>query len=248
MNKLLFFTAVDNGYECFIPLYVYFANKYNENSSFEFLVRDLDEKFEKLMNEFCKVFNVNIKLRNFDSKIQANSFRFLEEPEIKCEYTYIGDVDIFINENILPFHLEEIKKYGTIYDNKIRLNDNSKLSGLHFVKTLEWYKATKEVRNSYLNKIIKFNNEQLLKKVAFESKIKILDNVKENSFTRPIHGLHISLKRVPFTDKMTFPIDLFNSMIVNGLYLSDDYQKLKPFLSEKMLNILLTCENYCKSH
>ena len=245
MNKLLFFTATDNGYEDFIPLYVYFASKYNKDAQFEFLIKNLTPDFQNLINEFSKTFHINVKLRKLINEHNtADKLRFLTEPEIKCEYTYIGDIDIFITEDILPFHLNELKKYGTIYDNKIRLKYHFLMSGLHFVKTKEWYEKTKNVRNKYLNKTVPQRDEQILKNIVFESKIKVLDNIKENSFNRPIHGIHISLNRVPFTNKLTFPINDFKNIFINDLYKSDDWNKLKPFLSKKLLDILKKCEDY----
>ena len=250
-DNLLFFTAVDNGYEDFLPLYIYFANKYNENSSFEFLIKNLSNNFINLIKNFQNKFKIkNILLRNFNDNIRADSLRWLEEPLTKCNYTYIGDVDIFINENILPFHLSEMKKYNTIYDNKIRLNNNNFMSGLHFIKSDEWYKATKNVRIKYFN-FYSTNkntyNELLLKLIINESKINILNNLKENTFNRPIHGLHISLNRIPFTTAMGFQTDLYKKMIINDFFKTDDWKIMQSFLSEKMINILNTCNEYVKN-
>lgn len=256
MNKLLFFTATDNGYEDFIPLYVYFASKYNKDAQFEFLVKNLTPEFQNLINEFSKTFHTEINLRKITSNnIRGVELRFLEEPKIKCEYTYIGDIDIFINEPILDFHISMMKKYSTIYSNCVRYNDKDRMSGLHMVKTKEWYENTKKVRDSYKDKIefkhFQRSNELLLKDITFESKLsKYVEDskdIKDFNIKRPVHGLHISLKRVPFTDKMYFPTELFKSMIINDLYKSEDWNKLKPFLSKKILDILKTCEDYCNS-
>ena len=54
MNNLLFFSAVDNDYEKFLILYIYFANKFNKNSCFEFLIKDLNDHFAQKINEFKK--------------------------------------------------------------------------------------------------------------------------------------------------------------------------------------------------
>lgn len=250
MSNLLFFTAVDSGYECFIPLYVYFASKHNPDADFEFLVKDLDNQFEQLIFKFKKEFNINnLKLRSYDNNISAITYRFLEEPITKCKYTYIGDIDLFITENILKFHLNEMKKYDTIYDNKIRLENHDYLSGLHFVKTDEWYEKTKETRKKYFNKIDSTKNntencERILKNIVLESNIKLLDNVKENTFNRPAHGIHISLSRVPFTDKMFFPSSSYKKIFIDGLFKHNDYEKLKPFLNDKMIDILNKCTEY----
>ena len=248
MKKLLFFTAVDNGYEDFLPLYIYFANKYNENSSFEFLVKNLKEDFLSLINNFSNQFGIkNVLLRNFNNEFfDANQYRFIDEPTIKCEYTYIGDVDIFIKENILPFHISKMNEHNTIYDNCIRPDQRKKLTGLHFIKTEEWYKQTKNVRHEFISlysdKKCKINNEELLKLIADKSKVKLFDNGK--FFPRPLHGVHISLKRKPFTDKMEFPSKEYKEMMIDNFFKTKDYEILKPFLSNNMLNILDKCNEY----
>jgi hypothetical protein len=43
---------------------------------------------------------------------------------------------------------------------------------------------------------------------------------------------------------MTFPIDLYKSMFIDDFLQSDDFLKLKQYLSEDMINIINTCTNY----
>lgn len=254
MNELLFFTAVDNGYQDFIPLYVYFANKYNPNSKFEFLVKNLTTNFQELINNFNKQFNVNILLRNFNyENIKANQLRFLEEPKTKCTYTYIGDIDIFINENILPFHINQIKEFNTIYSNCLRYPATiNRMSGLHFVKTNEYYTQTKTIRNNYMqliiDKKINFGDEILLNNIMCELNTYIIKakDITDFLLKRPIHGIHISLNRKPFNNKMEFPKKLFKQMFINDFYISEDYKLINNFLSTKLKNILKTCEDYVK--
>jgi hypothetical protein len=165
-------------------------------------------------------------------------------PIYKCDYTYIGDIDILINENILDFHIEQMNKFQTIWDNQQRLNDLTKITGLHFIKSNEWYEKTIKSRIKYLNPKNShyINDEAILKNIIWESKLnsKFDDTLRK----RPLHGLHLSLNRVPFTDKMTFPIDLYKSMFMDDFLQSDDFLKLKHYLSEDMINILNTCTNY----
>lgn len=244
MNDLLFFSAVDNNYEKFLILYIYFANKFNKNSCFEFLVKGLSNDFAKKINEFKNEFKINnILLRAHDEEVKADRLRFLCEPCIECKYTYIGDVDIFINEPIKEFHINRMIKNNTIYDNCIRPENKLKLSGLHFVKTKEWYNLTRDIRKSFFinSKNDLRNDEIILFDIAKKSNIKIYD---DGIFNRPVHGLHLSLNRVPFTNKMYFPIDLYKSMFIDDFLQSDDFLKLKQYLSEDMINILNTCTNY----
>ena len=245
MNNLLFFSAVDNDYEKFLILYIYFANKFNKNSCFEFLIKDLNDHFAQKINEFKKEFKIdNILLRAYNENIKADRLRFLCEPIIICKYTYIGDVDIFINEPIKEFHINRMIKNNTIYDNCIRPENKLKLSGLHFVKTKEWYNLTRNIRKSiFINsKNDLRNDEMILFDIVKKSNIKIHDD--KGSFNRPLHGLHLSLNRVPFTDKLSFPIDLYKSMFIDNFLQSDDFLKLKQYLSEDMINIINTCTNY----
>jgi len=251
MNNLLFFSAVDNGYEDFIPLYVYFANKYNPNSKFEFLVKNLTNDFKELINNFNKQFNTDILLRNYTNNINANRLRFLEEPITKCTYTYIGDIDIFINENILPFHINQMKEFNTIYSNCLRYPSNTnRMSGLHFVKSDEYFKQTESIRNKYIklliDKKITTGDEILLNNIILSLNTCIItpkDNI-DFLIKRPIHGIHISLNRKPFTSTLEFPKELFKQMFIYDFYKSDDYTLINKFLSTKLQNILKTCETY----
>jgi hypothetical protein len=244
--SLLFFTSALNGHKNFIILYSYFANKFNENSKFEFLVNNLNNDELKNIENFSKEFKIDISL-NFITEykeINPQLLRFLIEPNNKCDYTYIGDIDILINEKILDFHIEQMNKFQTIWDNQQRLNDLTKITGLHFIKSNEWYEKTIKSRIKYLNPKNShcINDEVILKNIIWESKLnsKFDDTLRK----RPLHGLHLSLNRVPFTDKMTFPIDLYKSMFIDDFLQSDDFLKLKQYLSEDMINIINTCTNY----
>ena len=44
--------------------------------------------------------------------------------------------------------------------------------------------------------------------------------------------------------EMSFPIDLYKSMFIDNFLQSDDFLKLKQYLSEDMINIINTCTNY----
>lgn len=246
MDDLLFFTSALNDHKNFIVLYSYFAKKFNQNSKFEFLVNNEDDNFNKLIQAFSNEFNIEIKLTYANyPELNGQVIRFLIEPLVKCTYTYIGDIDIFLNENILKFHIDQMNKFETIWDNQQRRNDPTKITGLHFIKSKEWYEQTKIAREKYLNPIYfnKTNDEVILKNIIYESNLnqsKYDDTLRK----RPLHGCHISLNRVPFTDKMTFPCELYKEMFIDNFLKSNDYLKIKKYLSKEIFDILNTCTNH----
>lgn len=246
MDDLLFFTSALNDHKNFIVLYSYFAKKFNQNSKFEFLVNNEDDNFNKIIQDFSNEFNIEIKLTKIDcKKLNGQVIRFLAEPSIESDFTYIGDIDIFINEDILEFHINQMKAYETIWDNKQRSDDLTKITGLHFVKSKEWYEKTKDARKKYSNPVNfnRTNDEMILKKIIYESGLNN-PNYDDTLRKRPLHGCHISLNRVPFTDKMKFPCEMYKEMFIEDFFKSDDFIKMKKYLSNDLIDILNTCTNY----
>lgn len=228
MKDLVFFNSADNGYEKFIIPYVYFANTFNPNATFEFLVSCKDyNALRDTIIEFKNQFKIDIILRNrSNSKISANKMRFLEQPLTNAIYTYIGDIDILICEDILNYNISKLHQYKTIIHNYIRPNAKNKLSGLQFCHYL-YFQKSKQSRQYFAKSqnITNINDEILLKNIVDKSSIKI-PNITLNTqlFTklRKIHGIHLSQNRRPFKQ---------SSMPIN--YQLDCIHNIKNILNSK---------------
>lgn len=194
-EELLFYTCVNKKYYPFAIIYPIFALAFNDNSLVEIGVEDYDyfysiykdiiEYYKKKYND--KIFFHNVK---FYDKIMPNSIRFISKPYYKTKYVYIGDVDILILENILNFHINNIKNNKLDFSNHRRINTNN-LTGLHFIEYDKMYPISIPKNID----IYKVSDEELLYHMMVNKGYKITDITDTN---HPIHGYHVSyFSRLP---------------------------------------------------
>lgn len=210
-ESILFFTCADKKYEVFAILYPLFIFESNKNCFVEIGLEDLSSFFKKY-DHLIKFYNekypnkllyreINFYQKKFfkKQKICPNSVRFLNVPQTKADYVYIGDIDIFILEEILPLHLKNLKKNNLDFSNIIRKNLNQ-VTGLHFIKYDLMY------NESYLKDLKKINffsdgDEVILYKILKNKNLKF---PPLNLQYRPQHGIHVSLfNRPPFSNLTT---------------------------------------------
>lgn len=252
-KSICFINSCNEQYKKFILPYIYSASIHHINQSkFEFLLIncDIDQKLRDGLNFLiCNgiVNSNNCLLQPIKTDIHVASYRYLIDQTLSSDYTYIGDIDVLLMENIIGFHEDRlIDKNGNyyIYDNEFRSYNNKpfqtyknsdRLSGLHFVKTKEWFNITKSIRRKYFEYGRECNaipNEILLGKILIESKCNVrplIKTAKEFTLNRPIHGQHLSLHRLPFKHNSTI------KNVVFPLY-KDEFIKL---LHDKMFQTLL---------
>ena len=119
-----------------------------------------------------------------NTKILANTIRFLEQPKLKAEYVYISDIDIIcMDKNICEIHIQHMNEINKKYSNIVRKN-TKRLTGLHFSKYDFYYPVNYNEIN--LSK----NDEEVL----FDIVSKKCD-IDLNTEFRPAHGIHMSPNR-----------------------------------------------------
>lgn len=119
------------------------------------------------------------------------------QPTLKAKYVYIGDIDIFLLENILDYQLNFMKKHQSDFGNVLR-NDHQ-LTGLHFIPYDKMY-PIKIPRNVDLSRI---NDEVLLCQLMREKNLRFPVNATFEE--RKVHGVHISFfSRPPLNSMTTF--------------------------------------------
>ena len=99
-------------YQKFLIPYAFFALMNNKNSHVEIVVEDVEKfkaKYKNELEELNKIEKIknNYLIRQMKFKRNKNIpnvYRFYEVPTVKAKYTYIGDVDIMILEDILDKH------------------------------------------------------------------------------------------------------------------------------------------------
>ena len=183
-------------YSNFLIPFAFFALLTNSNSHVEIIVENV--------NDFKKMFNLEIaalkKLNNNflircpgfkKNKHIPNTYRFFEIPTVKAQYTYIADIDIMFLETDI------VNKYKTFwpqrlpYNNILRNKDRVRLTGVHMVKTEEYF--TKEFiltqQKTYLEG--SGNDEVVLGQMC--QKVFGLPDFSHRQ--RPIYGIHFSPNR-----------------------------------------------------
>lgn len=245
---MLFFTSVDSKYKRFILPYVFFAHAFNPFAKFEIVFRGNDIEFEALKQKIealrqlidCEILIRKPKIKNLD----IHKIRFYEEPVIRCEYTYCGDIDILILESISAFHITQMELYDTMFDNVIRYNNPTRLSGLHFVDTERYYKATLTARSSIMDGTDEDDLMQICKKSNLKFKPPTI-SIADFNISRPDHGFHISSNRRPFAINSPMSIDLSieHFKVLENVFKDALYQKVSDKLFDtefkSMLNMTI---------
>ncbi len=164
-------------------------------------------------NAISKILDLKISSDNefkiekdyLDKKLTSKLERYLrwiiiDEDLMTFKYIYFGDIDIFIvpeKLSLLEQHKNHMTKTNLCYSNKLRdaTQKFDRLTGLHFIKTKEYFEKTRNVIEKYQNMIKNRNlnidnDEKLLYKIIFESD---LEMISRNEDFRPNHGIHFGL-------------------------------------------------------
>lgn len=199
--SILFFTCATGYYENFVIPYIYFAELHNPGAKFEFIVNDSERFLEKhreslhWLKVHRSVTPVIRSIPEMNAKPRMdNSIRFITTPHQIADQVYIGDVDIMIFDDIRKWH-QPVFDAGLPYSNIVRTNTR-RLTGLHYT-TYEGYYPLPSIDDLIANTP---NDEELLYKIV-ERKGSLYETSRYNQLVRgrPVHGLHMSLNRFPFS-------------------------------------------------
>jgi len=122
-----------------------------------------------------------------------NTVRFVETPQTKCEYLYIGDIDLLVFDDVSKIHLELIEKNSLPFSNILRReyaeSEAPRLSGLHFCRYDDYYPLP-----DLEDLDLAFENDE---NVLYEIMRRKGMMVPKEFQTRPECGIHMSLNRDP---------------------------------------------------
>lgn len=207
--------AVGEKYENVLPMYALYALTSNNNSVVEMVVvnsTDFTNRKKGPLSWISKFANKKsgaICVRDYDKDHSkrtgiSNTWRFLEVPYVKANYTYLADVDIYLRESVLQSkRLEQMSFFNLPYSNCIRPN-TTRLTGVMLVETEKFYttsliKAQQEVDFSKGE-----NDEVVLYKLAnathglpTDAAFANTSEEKAMAAYRPVHGIHLSYNRGP---------------------------------------------------
>lgn len=194
----LFFTCVNRKFWGFGMLYPMFVLLSNPGSLVEIGIEgdfwQFRRHYKHILEFYDSSFPGRVKFRAVNGwrlgitggyQIVPNTLRFVIQPELKADYVYIGDADIFVTEEITPQHVENMRKNNLDFSNAVRAGKR-RLTGLHFMEYDKMYPLP-SLRGLRLGKK---NDEEVLYELMNRKGYKMPDS----SLTfRPAHGLHISM-------------------------------------------------------
>lgn len=268
-EEINFFTVATGKYKIFVLPYIVSVLSDNTISFVEIVTDDLSYFEPMVFNTLDKHFKDRYLIREIDKElvpwlyepqISGNirylpaTIRFLGIPNKKCKYTYIGDIDILVLDDIETIIREHVNYANLLekpYSNVIRKNED-KLSGLHFVVTEEYYS---KVNVSYIRAMIEAINHKIVK-VTDEEVLYIiceslfgLPNASVKYF-RPLHGVHFSLNRelVFSTTELAWTSTPYIPYIqkVHNLTIQEPWQELEEYFDKLYVDLLIKYEKACK--
>lgn len=213
------FTTVANGRYCdYVPLYIYFITKAYPDDFIRVYIQGAENKrLLEQVNRFVRSDNWSV-IFNYRNEYPKDRFtlgalRFLIFDEIieSFPYTYVGDVDILIAKENVPL-VEQHKKHCDFlklpYSNIIRRHSDKRLTGLHFIKSPDYYNQVRPYTEKYLA-LLKTGNagfrrdDEILYAMcsdagilpAVESESNTINDYTYSPLTydfRPHHGLHLN--------------------------------------------------------
>lgn len=230
-SKLCITTVVNEGYQEFIPWFVYFINEsYPSYHSRIFLTGSVNANVRQCLSLLGGNSTVHEGcLREYPGDVLTlKCLRWMNNPPEfdKFDYIYTGDIDILIcreEPGLLEQHVQHCDLLGLPYSNMVRgwgpwQEKPRRFTGLHFVRQKEWYSAMRPVMERYSSMLLHgksthANNEAMLHTMVGESGLglpKGIDEIQDMSYRFfSYHGLHMRLWRMPNPDpklKHFFPV------------------------------------------
>lgn len=200
MKPLVIAVLATEGYHEYIPFYVYFISQaYPEYDIIIYYDGKIHNKVLECLDMIKETSSFKLKPIPYQynkNKPQAlKSLRWvLYDPEFEnYENVYIGDIDMLIVKEIPSLnelHIQHAEEIGLPYSNIIR-PDTRKLTGLHFIRTQQYFPRVLPTMEKYRKLIeedkLDVSNENLLYQMMKESVG--LPSIRGNFITH--HGIHM---------------------------------------------------------
>lgn len=256
-----FFSTSDNArYNMFIIPHILSVLYHVKNSHVEIVIKDC-EKFKKenkealdiLYREYGNRFLIRQMSTEFDHIKYVHIgqiFRFLDQPEVKCKYTYIGDIDILtLDTDIVETHRQLMNEQRVPYSNIVR-PDSNRLTGCMCLETKPYYDKVKYKIKEFLNSPESVYYPILNDEILLYNLVKpALGLPKYNTGKyRPIHGIHISLNRpYPLGNKELGELGWgINAKVLekyNRFRNSDIFKELESYFTDEFSGFISAIDN-----
>ena len=207
-------TVCDKPYYDFILPFFHSTLKMNEGATAEVVLDDESawrKNFTKQIEFLDKYYKGRWTVRNNRKeyyrpnqkhKHSSATFRFLEVPSVKREYTYIADIDIlFTSPNVYDYEKTAFSKHNFNFNNFLRKGEK-RFTGCYCVKSKEYYNNMIPIINDYFKDPRPYRkngwgDETVLYSMLRSampcptSTVLIVDGIH----MRKIHGIHVSPNR-----------------------------------------------------
>lgn len=250
MQRLNIFTCADKAYEDFAPLFAISCLLSNPEATVEIGLEDVDAFLLQHGSAMQPILDAagegrlclrSVPFQTPDGRrIVPNSVRFLTEPAIRSEYTYISDIDIItLDRDLVRKHLLHMRRTGLPFSNMIRA-ETDKLTGLHFTR----HDALYPLPDCSDLPLSTLNDEVLLKTIVER---RIGPFAISGKPYRPVHGIHISPSRPEAA-----PVDGLGWGISGYVDAWKQFRefllfrRMRPFLSDRVKQMLETVDSFTK--
>jgi hypothetical protein len=250
-------------YQEFIPVFIYSLFKaYPHYEIIIFCGEYLDKSVRKNLSILEKICDFKIienylphKPSNLDNRVASMSKRWLIycDDFLNYEYLYIGDIDIAIlkeNPDLLIQHKIHCDTINLIYSNVRRRTHSNRITGLHFVKTKEYfekmYPVIDKFKYLFLNNKLKYKYscEYMLYDMIIESELGLCPRATgkgvfdpHNESFRPHHGIHLAVFRDLLVKKKEVSSKHFVERMKNFKAIIDDpiFKSIESNFETKMM-------------
>lgn len=203
-EKLCVAVVANRKYQKYMPIFAYFCLvSYPDYGVKIFLTEELLPKYKEIASTLKSLGDLVIVENAFANFPKTNqelkTLRWIITPEMFDGYdnVYMGDVDLLIcreADSLEKQHLEHCERNGLPYSNSVRPS-SKRLSGLHFVKKIEYYEKMSPVIQEYKlllkdGKLKNTKNEEILYRMIKKAGFSL-----PKGWFRPHHGLHLGLWR-----------------------------------------------------
>ena len=182
MKPLCIAAIANQAYQEYIPLYLYFVLRaYPQYELIVYFDGTMHPEIAACVDLVGDMGRFRIKPipQTYDTAspqtIKALRWLLVDEEFYDYDNVYIGDIDMFIVPEETPLHelhVRHSREIGLPYSNRVRTGQQ-KLTGLHFVRTREYYERVLPTIRKYhepvLSGSLRINNEQLLYRMMEES-------------------------------------------------------------------------------
>jgi len=186
----------DDMYQSFLIPFTFFALLTDPKSHVEMIVENVVEFKSKYKKELTLLKKTNehflIREPTYPRNMHLpNTYRFFEKPHVDANYTYIADIDIMFLEKDMVSKYIQFWPNGLPYNNMLRKENSSQITGVHMVKTKDYFtEQMDKCQQKYYNSK-RESDEVILGKMCSET-----FGLPEYCHRfRPIYGIHFSPNR-----------------------------------------------------